>query len=142
MESQFATFFLYAQIVILSVLLYLAWKLFYQDKKTSFFKLKEADRLKNQKTSLNPTTAAKAKHSSQERPAVKRLSGIRLNAPPHEILGVPPSASKKEILKAYKALMKRFHPDILGSTGSQAWKEAQKFTIAIQNAKDEMLKRL
>lgn len=36
---------------------------------------------------------------------------------PHEILGISETASKREIQKAFRAAMKRFHPDRIGERG-------------------------
>jgi hypothetical protein len=67
------------------------------------------------------------------------LTGIKLEGMPHEILGVSPQATKKEIQKAYRDLMKRYHPDVVAPAGSARWREAQKIAEAINRAKEAML---
>ncbi|RYZ67911.1 MAG: J domain-containing protein [Proteobacteria bacterium] len=84
-------------------------------------------------------SAARAK--SQEPAKPLQLAGFRTDAPPHEILGVTPHASVAEIQRAYKEMMKRFHPDRVGAPGSQAWQDAQPIAEAINRARDLMLKR-
>jgi len=70
-----------------------------------------------------------------------RIGGVSITGPPHEILGVPPGAPAQDIQRAYKDLMKRFHPDMAGPQGSERWKDAQKIAEAINHAKDELLRR-
>ncbi len=70
-----------------------------------------------------------------------RLSGISIAGEPHEILGVRKTAAPAEIQKAYRDLMKRYHPDLVGPPGSREWKDAQKIAEALNRAKDELLKR-
>lgn len=67
------------------------------------------------------------------------LEGIRINGLPHETLGISPHAREPEIQKAYKDLMKRFHPDRVGPQGSQPWKDAQKIAEALNDARQKML---
>lgn len=69
------------------------------------------------------------------------LGGIRVDAPPHEILGVRLGASASEIQKAYREKMKQYHPDKVDRPGTQAWNDAQIIAEAINRAKDELLKR-
>lgn len=71
-----------------------------------------------------------------------RLPGIRMDGPPHTILGIPRDANKTEIQEAYRKLMKRYHPDQVASPGSPQWNEAQKIAAAINRAKEEMIKGL
>jgi hypothetical protein len=68
-----------------------------------------------------------------------RLPGIRIDGTPHEILGVSPQATRREIQKAYRNLMKRYHPDVVAPAGTPQWKEAQKIAEAINRAKELLL---
>lgn len=68
------------------------------------------------------------------------LPGIRTDGLPHEILGVSPQASAAEIQKAYRDLMKRYHPDKVAPPGTPAWADAQAIAEAINRAKEKMLK--
>lgn len=70
-----------------------------------------------------------------------RLSGIRLDGQPHEILGIPMDSSAERIQQAYRDLMKVYHPDRVGLQGSREWKDSQQIAEAIIRAKEEMLKR-
>lgn len=63
-----------------------------------------------------------------------------MNAAAHEILGISPSASVEEVQKAYRELMKRYHPDKVGRPGTREWSDAQKIAEAINHARDTMLK--
>ncbi len=77
-----------------------------------------------------------------EKAKVFQLTGIRIDGPAHEILGVSPAADEKSVQKAYRDLMKRYHPDLVGQPGSREWKDAQKIAEAINLAKEEMLRAL
>ena len=70
-----------------------------------------------------------------------RLTGHRFDGTAYEILGVPPTATDAEILRAYKEMMKRFHPDKIGPPGSREWKDAQGIAEAINRAREELLVR-
>lgn len=59
-----------------------------------------------------------------------------IHASPHEILGVSPRASSKQVRKAYKKLARRYHPDHNDAPDATA-----RF-MAIKAAHDEMLRRI
>ncbi len=69
------------------------------------------------------------------------LPGFRIDGEPHEILGVAIDASPKEIQRAFRELMKRYHPDHVGRSGTREWKDAQKFAEALIRAKEAMTKK-
>lgn len=57
---------------------------------------------------------------------------------PHQILGLPPSATKEQIKKAYRQLAQKYHPD----TGSEAnEKRFNEITEAYQAIKNEPIKK-
>lgn len=69
-----------------------------------------------------------------------QLEGFVIDRPAHEIMGVPADASEGQVVKAYRHLMKRYHPDRIAPIGSAYWKDAQKIAEAINRARDEMLR--
>lgn len=88
-----------------------------------------------------------AKHFSkiqaeEEQRAQEHQNGAgRNNHPPdpYEVLRVPPSASREEIEKAYKTLMKQYHPDRVHGLGEElqevARKKSQEINAAYQALK-------
>lgn len=60
---------------------------------------------------------------------------------PYEILGINPTASKKEIQSAYKEAIKKYHPDKLSHLGEEFCVLAKKKFIEIQNAYDTLMKK-
>ncbi len=123
--------FFWSQMILVLLIVGSVFYFFYSShsRQSSKFRLREFDRsaIKSEKTSPSSD------------PPTLSLPGIRINGAPHEILGIPRFASKEEVRKAYKELMKRYHPDLMGPLGSQAWKDAQKIATAINDAKDKML---
>ena len=121
--------FLMSQIgIALAIIGLVFW---FKNKSTSSsFKLREADRIKK------PNEKSTGKSTQREPP---RLTGFKLNSPAHEILGISPHATIKEIQKSYREMMKRYHPDKVGRPGSREWNDAQKIAEAINRAKEEML---
>jgi DnaJ-domain-containing protein 1 len=101
----------------------------------SRFRVREADRKSSQPAQDGGLADAKMKRAEP-----LRLGGIRIDAPPHEILGIRPGASAAQIQKAWRELMKRYHPDRIGRPGTREWQDAQKIAEAINHAKDELLK--
>ncbi len=77
--------------------------------------------------------------AAHAKPAPRALPGFRLDGEPHEILGVPKNASAAQVKRAYRDLMKRYHPDVVAPAGSRAWREAQKVAEAINRAKAQLL---
>lgn len=65
------------------------------------------------------------------------------NAPrsPHEILGIKPHATKKEIQDAYKSGIKKYHPDKLSHLGEEFSRLANKKFLEIQAAYDTLMKK-
>ncbi|OFZ21657.1 MAG: hypothetical protein A2X94_07860 [Bdellovibrionales bacterium GWB1_55_8] len=72
---------------------------------------------------------------------VLRLEGIRIDGSPHEVLGISAAATPAQVQKAYRELMKRFHPDRVGRPGSREWTDAQIIAEAINRAKEALLKK-
>jgi DnaJ-domain-containing protein 1 len=115
--------------------------LFRKRDDTSFFRSHGEGGTQSKSTSrqTGPALGYESPKPTGKKPAPLLLAGIRLEGAPHEILGVSPQATKREIQKAYRNLMKRYHPDVVAPAGSQRWKEAQKIAEAINRAKDAML---
>ncbi len=134
--------------VVLATLAILAAIHFVRKRDTeSRFKSREADRVQaSGKKSGDALANARlgSPASSTTSPSSReplRLTGIRLDGPPNEILGVSPDASPSEIQKAYRDLMKRYHPDKIGRPNSPEWKDAQRIAERLNDVKTELLKK-
>jgi hypothetical protein len=119
---------------------YILW--FRNRERPSGFRTSEADK----KKPIRPTRGTSTPNSDplahariQPKPEPMRLTGIRIDAAAHEILGVSPRATPEEIQRAYRELMKRYHPDLVGRPGSREWVDAQRIAEAINRAKEQML---
>ena len=105
------------------------------------FKVREADRKdlpwskKGHAGQQNDLAQAKMKRAEP-----LSLPGIRIDGEPHEILGIARGAAPDVVQRAYKDLMKRYHPDLVGRPGSREWNDAQKIAEALNRAKDALLK--
>jgi hypothetical protein len=131
------------QIVFGALVVFTLWAL-NRNKSESVFKVREADIKKpsppGAKGAPKPgQDLASARIKKQE---VLSLSGIRIDAAPHEVLGIPARAKEAEIQAAYRELMKRYHPDRVGRPGSREWNDAQKIAEAIIGARKKMLESL
>jgi len=121
---------------ILLVLLYARAKL-KKDLKSQF-RIREADR----DIQFERGEKAYASGQAKAKPTVFQLTGIRLDGLPHEVLGLNQNATEAEIQKAYRELMKRYHPDLVGRPDSREWKDAQKIAETINRARNQMLEKL
>ena len=125
-----------ALVVLLAVL-----RFFKQQDGESQFKLREADRPKPSATS--PTEAqAKLADARMKSNRPLQLSGISITGAAHEVLGISSQATEAEVQKAYRDLMKRYHPDAVGRPGTREWQDAQKIAERINSAKTEMLEKI
>ncbi|MCD4722060.1 MAG: DnaJ domain-containing protein [Desulfobacula sp.] len=104
-----------------------------------FFKKKGAFKQPfNQKTTnftSNTNTRPNTGQANQ-----KKTSSSHIPKTPHEILGIGPNASKKEIQTAYKEAIKKYHPDKLSHLGEEFSDLANEKFLEIQNAYDTLMK--
>ncbi|HLE01474.1 MAG TPA: J domain-containing protein [Bdellovibrionota bacterium] len=128
------------EIALVAMIVGIVWILRRPREAESSFKFREADRLKpaQERSSKTPDLLAHAQMKRPPRPL--RLEGIRIDGKPHEVLGVAATASPAEIQRAYRDLMKRYHPDRIGAPGSREWHDSQKIAEAINHAKEVLLK--
>lgn len=127
-----------SQWVLLAVILYGFTRFFRSQQQGSRFK----PRGPKQPHSRREVPAADRESKISKQRARLLLEGIALTGLPHQILGIRPDASEFEIRKAHRQLIKRFHPDKVGSQGSREWYEAQRASEAINGARDQMLAAL
>ena len=133
--------FVLTQIIFLALLVLTGWIFLRPKDPKSGFRVREADmkRPEGVPGSRKPgeDELANARYNIK-RPL--QIEGIRIDGPPHEVLGVRPGASRAEILRAYKERMKQYHPDSIARPGTRQWKDAQAIASAINEAKDALLK--
>ena len=138
------SFFIYFQLTLVGFSLFVVWRL-NSKRSESGFKLREADRprpkLSARALRNRPDPLAHAKMARRDPETVLLLEGIRTDVPPHQLLGVSPNASVDEIQRAYRILIRRYHPDKVGAPGSREWKDAQRIAESINLAKDFLLKK-
>lgn len=123
------------QALIVAVILIL-W-LLRQKPPESGFRVREADL---QKAKTSPHAPRQLAHARIIKKGPLQLEGISITGEPHEILGVPENATASQIQSAYRELMKKYHPDLVGRPGSREWSDAQKIAEAVNRAKDQLLK--
>jgi len=138
MQEWLAEHFLYVQIALGAILVFFWIRKMQQESSESRFKVREADR------KLNWERGEKAKNSGAQvlKKTPLQLGGIRLDGAPHEVLGVSALATDEEIQKAFRELMKRYHPDKIGAPGTREWQDAQAIAETINRARTEMLARV
>ncbi len=131
-----AKVFLIGPLVAIFALFLIIWIIRNSKEGESGFKLRESDRIKNS------SIRSDQKSKDQAARAPLQLPGIRIHGKSHEILEIRADATESEILKAYRSLMKIYHPDKIGPMGTREWQDAQKIAEAINRAKADMLKSL
>ena len=111
-----------------------------KNESKSQFKIREADLKSKNRTTQSKQDLANAKIKNKN--PVYLLTGIRIDGKPHEVLGISAQAHEDEIQKAYRELIKRYHPDKVGKPESQEWYDAQKLADALTKARNEMLQKI
>lgn len=134
--------FMAGQVLLGALVLFVVFRIF-GGSGESAFRSREADKPRKSSATAphriaGPDPLAEAK--IQKRKPLQ-LEGIRVDGAPHEILGVASDAAPAQIQKAYRELMKRYHPDRVGRPGSREWTDAQKIAEAINAAKEALLAR-
>ena len=104
----------------------------------SQFRVREADR----KIQWERGEKAKISGAQTAKKSPLQLSGISLEGAPHEVLGISAMATEAEIQKAYRELIKRYHPDKRRRPGTREWQDAQAIADRINQARTQMLERL
>lgn len=127
-----------SQWVLLAVIVFGVTRFFKSRESPSNFKPRGPKR----NDSKRPTSGEDREARISKQRARLLLEGIALTGLPHQILGIRPDASEFEIRKAHRQLIKRFHPDKVGTQGSREWYEAQRASEAINGARDQMLAAL
>ena len=119
------------------------WVYAKRESESSQFRTREAElRNKGKKSSSPSNLLADARIRTAQKPETLRLSGIRTEGKPHEILGIAQNSSELEVQRAYRDLMKQYHPDIVGRPGTREWQDAQRIAESINRAKTEMIAEL
>lgn len=138
MREWVAEHFIHLQVFLGIALVFFWLRSKFREDSESRFRVREADR------DLKWERGEKARKSGEQvlKKAPLQLGGISIDKAPHEILGVPALASESEIQKAYRELMKRYHPDKIGPPGTREWQDAQAIAEAINQARTAMLERL
>lgn len=132
--------FFWLQIGIGAAFVVGAWIFLRPRPSESNFRVREADRARFKD---GPSGAGEDLATSKFRQpkAPLQLDGIRLDVPAHRLLGVAPDASVADIQRAYRELMKRYHPDRVARPDTPQWREAQSIADAISRAKEELMKK-
>src|SRR5512137_931114 len=114
-------YFYLGQIGLGAAVLVVAWLFLRPKTPESNFRVREADRKQGPKG----PAAGGADLANAKLKQPLRIGGISISGQPHEILGVPLTAGPEEIQRAYRELMKQYHPDKIGPPGSREWADAQ-----------------
>lgn len=62
------------------------------------------------------------------------------NLSPYDVLGINEGATEAEIKSAYKILIKKYHPDLVNSMGSEIQEVAKRKTKEINEAYEQLIK--
>jgi DnaJ-domain-containing protein 1 len=131
--------FFLLQIGLGAAFLLAAWLWLRPREPESNFRVRESERRRPRAAGAGE--ADELARSRMRSKAPLRLTGLRLDVPPHELLGVRADAPAAEIRRAYRDLMKRYHPDHVAAPDTPQWREAQRIADAISRAKEELLRR-
>lgn len=96
---------------------------------------------KNRQTNNNQQKTHTQSNSEPGNSSNAARNGQQKIKTPYEILGVSPNATQKEILQAYKAAAKKYHPDKLSHLGEEFAHLANEKFLEIQEAYDFLIKR-
>ncbi|MBI3544138.1 MAG: J domain-containing protein [Deltaproteobacteria bacterium] len=103
--------------------------------------------LRRSRIAGSPAPAAAAQRQAPER-ADSREPPLALasdfpswskTTPPHELLGIAVDADEGAIEKAYKRLLKKYHPDRFAGAGRGHQARAHQVVLLVQEARDRML---
>ena len=86
------------------------------------------------------TNAASGEGASREHTRRTQAGAPEGPLDPHEVLAVPPSASRETIDAAYKARMSEYHPDKVAHLGEELQKLAHRKALEIQAAYQQLRK--
>ena len=112
-------------------------------EENSKFKVREADRTDLDRLKQGENLAeAKIERRQKPSPHLLGLPGIQMNGEPHEILGIRADASEFEIMKAYKEVIKQYHPDRIQGQAQEQMQFYQEASAKINQAKEIMLQKL
>lgn len=126
-------FFTIQGAIIAIAVLYAIKALVFRDS-SSQFKVREADL---------PRSAQSRTRESPKPESPLLLSGLRLDAEPHEILNVAPDADEATIQKAYKEAMLKYHPDRFSNSNlsPEQVEFYKKAATQLNQAKEKLLKK-
>lgn len=111
-----------------------------REEREKGFRLREHERLgEPPPPGASTSSRASAQGAGQAPARPLALEGIRLDVPPHALLGVPVEAEPEEIQRAHRELMKRYHPDRVGRPDSREWRDAQAIAEALNRARGLLL---
>jgi len=97
------------------------------------------NRLKGFKLNKNQKNYQKQSDQQQENPSRQKTKNNSTD--PYEILGIPSGSSKADIHLAYKAAIKKYHPDKVSHLGEEFANLANEKFLAIQNAYDTLMSK-
>lgn len=63
----------------------------------------------------------------------------KFDGAPHEVLGLLPNPTRKQIQDAYRYWIKRYHPDRVSSLGREHIAQAQRRTVQLTRARQHLL---
>ena len=105
-----------------------------------FFKKRNPFKQPSGQSHANFTSQKETNRKRSYRQSNKNRSSQSIPTP-HEVLGITPDASKREIQNAYKQAIKKYHPDKLSHLGKDFSNLANEKFLEIQKAYDTLMKQ-